>query len=225
MTDKPIPRRLRFEILRRDGHTCRYCGASAPDVPLTVDHVVPRALGGDDEPSNLVAACKDCNSGKSSTSPDEHVVADVDQRALRWAAAMQQVAETRRAQWAQLDQDVARFDHAWAQWWYGEDKRPIPRDDDWRRSITRFLEAGLDIADLEHFVHVAGNSKASAGATWKYFCGCCWTELNERQEAALNAVSPPASANAEDYTESPDYDRGYDDGFHDGRQFERPQST
>ncbi|MEJ7724319.1 MAG: hypothetical protein WKF64_08445 [Ilumatobacteraceae bacterium] len=41
MTDeKPISRRLRFEILRRDGHTCRYCGARAPDVPLTVDHVI-----------------------------------------------------------------------------------------------------------------------------------------------------------------------------------------
>ncbi|AWN05089.1 HNH endonuclease [Gordonia phage Easley] len=36
-----VSKRLRYEILRRDNHTCRYCGATAPDVPLTVDHVVP----------------------------------------------------------------------------------------------------------------------------------------------------------------------------------------
>ncbi|WP_075737496.1 HNH endonuclease [Streptomyces acidiscabies] len=62
-----VSKRLRYEILRRDNHTCRYCGASAPDVPLRVDHVTPVALGGTDTPDNLVAACEPCNSGKSST--------------------------------------------------------------------------------------------------------------------------------------------------------------
>lgn len=56
-----VSKRLRYEILRRDNHTCRYCGATAPDVKLTVDHVVPVALGGSDVPTNLVAACDACN--------------------------------------------------------------------------------------------------------------------------------------------------------------------
>lgn len=62
-----VSKRLRFEILRRDNHTCRYCGASAPATPLRVDHVVPAALGGSDHPSNLVTSCEPCNSGKTST--------------------------------------------------------------------------------------------------------------------------------------------------------------
>lgn len=62
-----VSKRLRYEILRRDNHTCRYCGASAPDVPLRVDHVTPVALGGSDKPENLVTSCEPCNSGKSST--------------------------------------------------------------------------------------------------------------------------------------------------------------
>lgn len=74
-----VSRRLRFEILRRDGHTCRYCGAKAPEAALTVDHVIPVALGGGDEPNNLVAACSDCNSGKSSVPADAAVVEDVDE--------------------------------------------------------------------------------------------------------------------------------------------------
>lgn len=43
-----ITKRMRFEVLRRDSSTCRYCGQSAPDVKLHVDHVRPAALGGDD---------------------------------------------------------------------------------------------------------------------------------------------------------------------------------
>ena len=61
-----VSKRLRYEILRRDRYTCRYCGASAPDAPMRVDHVTPVALGGTDHPSNLVAACEPCNSGKAS---------------------------------------------------------------------------------------------------------------------------------------------------------------
>ncbi|MCX5365877.1 HNH endonuclease [Streptomyces sp. NBC_00124] len=62
-----VSKRLRYEILRRDRYTCRYCGASAPDAPMRVDHVTPVALGGTDHPSNLVAACEPCNSGKTSS--------------------------------------------------------------------------------------------------------------------------------------------------------------
>lgn len=54
-----ISKRLRFEVLRRDNHMCRYCGRGAPDVALTVDHVVPVALGGHSDPTNLVTACVD----------------------------------------------------------------------------------------------------------------------------------------------------------------------
>jgi hypothetical protein len=60
-----ISKRLRFEVLRRDGFRCVYCHRS--DVILTVDHVTPKALGGTDDPSNLVTCCDDCNTGKSSS--------------------------------------------------------------------------------------------------------------------------------------------------------------
>lgn len=60
----PLSRKLRFEILRRDGHRCRYCGATKDEVRLEVDHIHPRSRGGDDDPDNLVTACFDCNRGK-----------------------------------------------------------------------------------------------------------------------------------------------------------------
>lgn len=55
---------LRFEILERDEYTCRYCGRSAPSVPLEVDHVTAVVDGGTDDPANLVTCCWSCNRGK-----------------------------------------------------------------------------------------------------------------------------------------------------------------
>ena len=53
-------RNIRQRILRRDGHICQYCGQEAD----TVDHVIPRRLGGLDSDDNLVASCKRCNLSK-----------------------------------------------------------------------------------------------------------------------------------------------------------------
>ena len=53
-------RKLRKEILHRDLGICAYCGKAA----TSVDHITPRALGGKSEESNLVSACKRCNSRK-----------------------------------------------------------------------------------------------------------------------------------------------------------------
>lgn len=72
-----VSKRLRFEILRRDGFRCYYCGTRGNETTngLTIDHVTPTALGGSDLPSNLVSACSDCNAGKSATSLDSETVA------------------------------------------------------------------------------------------------------------------------------------------------------
>lgn len=50
-------RKIRERVLIRDQYTCYYCGQEA----FTVDHIVPRKLGGDDSMDNLVAACSRCN--------------------------------------------------------------------------------------------------------------------------------------------------------------------
>jgi 5-methylcytosine-specific restriction endonuclease McrA len=52
-------------VLEAHGFACRYCGRKAPEVELHVDHVDPVSRGGSDDESNLVAACVDCNLGKS----------------------------------------------------------------------------------------------------------------------------------------------------------------
>ena len=57
--------KLRWKILERDKYTCQYCGQSAPDVKLEVDHRIALADGGTDEDDNLVTSCWACNRGKA----------------------------------------------------------------------------------------------------------------------------------------------------------------
>lgn len=57
------------EVLRRDDYICQYCGQRASY--LTIDHVVPRHLGGLHVWSNLVAACPGCNHRKGGRTLDQ----------------------------------------------------------------------------------------------------------------------------------------------------------
>ncbi len=59
----------RKNILKRDGHKCAYCGRG--DLPLTIDHIIPRSRNGEDSWENLVAACLPCNSKKGDRTLEE----------------------------------------------------------------------------------------------------------------------------------------------------------
>lgn len=65
---RPIPqlRLSRRGIFARDGYTCQYCGVTAKD--LTIDHVVPKRLGGGATWENLVCCCRRCNTKKGDKS-------------------------------------------------------------------------------------------------------------------------------------------------------------
>jgi 5-methylcytosine-specific restriction endonuclease McrA len=71
MIHRPRPRvkLTRREIFRRDNYTCQYCGRHTGD--LTIDHVIPRHLGGLQSWTNVVAACALCNHRKGGRTLNE----------------------------------------------------------------------------------------------------------------------------------------------------------
>lgn len=71
MVHRPRPRvkLTRREVFRRDDFTCQYCGRK--DVPLTLDHVVPRHMGGEHSWTNVVTACAACNHRKGGRTLEE----------------------------------------------------------------------------------------------------------------------------------------------------------
>jgi hypothetical protein len=54
---------LYARVAARARHQCEYCHAPEAvfNFPFEVEHVVPVALGGQDEDSNLALACRSCN--------------------------------------------------------------------------------------------------------------------------------------------------------------------
>ena len=59
----------RKNILLRDSFQCQYCGKT--ELPLTIDHIVPRSRGGEYSWENLITACPRCNSKKGNRTPRE----------------------------------------------------------------------------------------------------------------------------------------------------------
>lgn len=201
-----IGRRLRFEILRRDGFTCRYCGGQAPDVVLTVDHVIPVVLGGSTEPTNLVAACKTCNAGKTSVQPDSSMVEDVAADALRWAKAMEKALTVYLMDREFMQYSTNAFNDSWLDWgftvrvrtptnqrkWKTE-RRYVPRDPGWRASIERFIGLGLPVEELQRLVRsVMERPGIDVNGRWKYFCGAAWRTLSNLQEDARRILETEA---------------------------------
>lgn len=70
-----LPRRPvkfnRRNIYARDENRCQYCGKKFPLSELSLDHIIPRSLGGKATWDNIVCACTRCNVKKGGRTPDQ----------------------------------------------------------------------------------------------------------------------------------------------------------
>lgn len=182
-----VSKRTRFEVLKRDSHTCRYCGSKAPDVRLHVDHVNPVALGGTDTADNLVAACVDCNHGKASSHPDSSTISEVSKDAIRWAAAIKEAARIdREAENVHLDYRVKLFERMDE---HDEENGRFPIPANWEQSAISFYEAGLPIETLLECVDVAASAYGVyPNNRFRYMCGVAWKRVARLQEIAKSLL-------------------------------------
>lgn len=181
-----VSKRTRFEVLRRDNYTCRYCRST--ENALTVDHVTPVALGGTDKPDNLVAACKDCNSGKSSSSPDAETIVDVSDDAMLWAEAMRVCIQGNACELMERVEFRRDFHQMWTAWKYG-DESEIGLPDGWEESIDRWREIGLDLDIIEDAARKAmTRPNIRHGEEFRYMAGIIWRTLDDIREDAARYV-------------------------------------
>jgi 5-methylcytosine-specific restriction endonuclease McrA len=54
----------RLALYARDGLACVYCGKDVESAMLSLDHILPRELGGGHEATNLVTCCLGCNGSR-----------------------------------------------------------------------------------------------------------------------------------------------------------------
>lgn len=178
---KPLSKKARFEVFKRDDFTCTYCGQKPPTVVLEVDHIVPVAKGGKNGMDNLITACFDCNRGKGAgvlTAIPE----SLKDKASRVKEAEAQLKEYRKVMTAKQEREKR---DAWAvvHELFGDDCHEIGKD--WFRSIMRFHER-LDHLDVMYAAETARHRKYSArdAALFSYFCGICWNMIKQGVENA-----------------------------------------
>ena len=56
--------KLRYKILKRDKFRCVYCGRTAKETRLHIDHIIPISQGGSTMDANLQVLCRRYNLGK-----------------------------------------------------------------------------------------------------------------------------------------------------------------
>lgn len=171
---KSTGKRLRFEILKRDGFRCVYCGASPLRGYLHVDHVVPVIEGGTNEPSNLVTACRDCNLGKGPVPLDEPGLDGEDDPKSRDPEAIRERAEQIREYiGAQRELDAARdyqIDQAQEVW---SSLFPYDHRTTWEAKNRAFIQRVMERFDWEDVTWAmrrAAEQCTGSFAAWKYFC-------------------------------------------------------
>lgn len=61
----------RRNLFARDRNHCQYCGRKQPTSELSLDHIIPRSLGGRSTWTNIVCACTKCNVKKGGRTPKQ----------------------------------------------------------------------------------------------------------------------------------------------------------
>jgi hypothetical protein len=168
---KAISKMTRFEVFKRDGFACQYCGAHPPAVILHVDHINPVALGGVNDMDNYITACEPCNLGKSARS-----LADIPQSLKDKVAQIaereeqiqgyQQVMSSKRLR---LDDEAGAVREVYEQFNEG-----FTLSESAMVSVRKFVDQlGMHaVVDAMESAHTRGTVRRNG--EFKYFCGICW---------------------------------------------------
>lgn len=74
----------RRALWKRDEFRCQYCGIKPPEDECTLDHILPKSLGGGTSWNNCVLACYQCNSQKADRKPEDAFKPKDKEKARRW---------------------------------------------------------------------------------------------------------------------------------------------
>jgi hypothetical protein len=190
MTDrKPISKKTRFEVFKRDSFACQYCGKKAPDVLLVIDHIEPVAKGGTNDILNLITSCRDCNSGKADRQLADTTVLDKQRQQLEdLQERKEQIEMMFRWQNGLLELD----DHVTTQLskFWSERVPGFNLNESGIKSLRRLkrefeldeIMTAMKIATEQYLEYVDGSpTKESVESAWKKVGGICTVRRRERE--------------------------------------------
>ncbi len=171
---KGITKKLRFEIFKRDGFQCAYCGNTPPAVTLEVDHIEPHSKGGPCDINNYITACFDCNRGKSDVPLDKIPSKLVDNLGVLKAREEQLkeyrkfVRKIERREKKDIDDVAQIYSDAFDEY--------VLTDNFKNKSVKTFLRK-LPKHEVVEAMELAVCKINDSGQAVKYFCGICWNRI------------------------------------------------
>ena len=169
-----ISKKIRFEVFKRDGFACCYCGKTPPQAVLEVDHIEPKSKGGKDEINNLITACFDCNRGKSGIPLDKlpNTLTENLEILKEKEAQLKQHRKFTKLIQKRIDSDIDTIQDVFKEY-FGD----LIFTDQFRNgTVKRFIE-NLPLHEIADAMHIAGSRKKDADGCIKYFCGICWNKI------------------------------------------------
>lgn len=184
-----ISKGKRFEVFKRDGFTCQYCGRRPPDVILEVDHIDPRCSGGSDDDINLITSCWDCNRGKGRKALGEvRPRPDADMEYLK---VQQELAEAQRYLTASRKLDSSRrriVKHLEEIWREVVSSEYVPTTRQWKTWLSQNdpdrIEYALRITGAKFHVGQFGHGHSGINQAIRYASGVM-VNLRKRDEEAI----------------------------------------
>lgn len=167
-----ISTKMRFEVFKRDGFVCQYCGAHPPTAILHVDHIVAVANGGANEMDNYVTSCDRCNLGKGA------IPLTVAPMSLPEKAAL--VAEREAQLRGYYEVMEARRDRIEEEVWeiilaFNEKAKTFDRMN--IISIKKFIDRLGFHEVLASMEYARAKKPYSEYSRFTYFCGVCWGKI------------------------------------------------
>ena len=172
-----LSKKIRFEVFKRDGFQCGYCGQTPPAIVLEVDHIEPKSKGGKDSMDNLLTACFDCNRGKKNIPLDKippqltenlEVLKEKEDQLKEYRKFIKKV--NRRVQ-KDIDDIDSIYSEHYEKWSFSENFKEV--------SLKRFLTL-LPKHEIEEALHIAIRRyprKQDSDTVIPYFCGICWRKI------------------------------------------------
>ena len=169
-----VSKKIRFEVFKRDGFRCAYCGKGPPEVTLECDHINPKSKGGKDDINNLITACFDCNRGK------RNIILDKSPAKLQENYEILQEKEAQLAEYhkfikkieRRIAKEIEKVDEA-----YNENFSEYSLSDKFKRGTVKILLKSLPVSVVVDAMHLACSRINDSNRAIKYFCGICWNKI------------------------------------------------
>lgn len=173
-----LSKKIRFDVFKRDGFKCAYCGQTPPLVTLEVDHINPKSTGGQDDINNLITACFDCNRGKRDDplgkiplrlEENLEILKEKEAQLAAYNKVMKSIKN-------RIDKNAKEVESVFSEH-FSDRGFTTP----FCRSVKTFLKS-LPLETVKEAMEIACSTLHSNPTNaLKYFCGICWKKIREKK--------------------------------------------